>query len=278
MPEMKRTFKDSVFTYLFSDPKYMRELYLCLHPEDEDVREDEFQLVTTENILSVGQYNDLGIQVRDKLILLVEAQSVFSGNLPLRMLLYLAATYKEYVASHAFSLYSTKAVTVPRAELYVVYTGEREDVPETLRLSDLCGGRSSVEVEVTVLRGGDESILGQYVAFCQIADGQRKLHGLTKRTIQETMRICQEQGVLAPFLAARRKEVVDIMELLFSQEEIDEMNRWDARREGAEERDALYGELLKRLDPLGRTGEFLAAVADKAKLAALAREFGLKME
>ena len=285
MPEMKRTFKDSVFTYLFSDPKYMRELYLYLHPEDADVREDEFQLVTTENILSVGQYNDLGIQVRDKLILLVEAQSVFSVNIPLRMLMYLAATYKEYVAKHELSLYSTKAVTVPLAELYVVYTGTKDDVPEVLRLSDLCGGRGSAEVEVTVLRGGDDSILGQYVAFCKIADEQRKAYGLTKTAIQETMRICRERGVLTPFLAARRKEVIDIMELLFSQEEIREMDRREARREGqqegrregAEERDTLYSELLRRLEPLGRVSELLAAIADKAKLAALAQEFGLEL-
>ena len=40
MPEMKRTVKDSVFTCLFSDPKYARELYLYLHPEDPDVTED----------------------------------------------------------------------------------------------------------------------------------------------------------------------------------------------------------------------------------------------
>ena len=293
MPEMKRAFKDSVFTYLFSDPKYMRELYLYLHPEDSDVREDEFHLVTTENVLSTGLYNDLGIQVRDRLILLVEAQSVFSANIPLRMLMYLAATYKEYAAAHELPLYSTRAVTVPLAELYVVYTGTKEDVPEALRLSDLCGGRGSVEVEVTVLRGGDGSILGQYVEFCKIADGQRKLYGLTKTTIQETMRICQEKGVLTPFLASRRKEVVDIMEMLFSQEEVWEMTkkeiardarqegrregRQEGRQEGRREVAALYGELQRRLDPLGRTGELLAAIADPGKLAALAQEFGLPL-
>ena len=289
MPEMKRTFKDSVFTYLFSEPQYMRELYLYLHPEDSDVTEDEFQLVTTENILSVGQYNDLGIQVRDRLLLLVEAQSVFSVNIALRLLMYLVVTYKAYIAAHEMSLYSTKAVTVPLAELYVVYTGTKEDVPETLRLSDLCGGRGSVEVEVTVLRGGDSSILGQYVDSCKIADEQRKLHGLTKVTIQETMRICQEKGILTPFLASRRKEVVDIMEMLFSQEEVWEMTKKeiarDARQEGMQagmqagmqKVTALYSELQSRLDPLGRVGELLAALSDADKLAALAREFGLSI-
>lgn len=125
VPEMRRNYKDSVFTCLFSDPRYMRELYLYLHPEDADVTEDEFQLVTTENVLAIGQYNDLGIQVRDKLILLVEAQSVFSPNIPLRLLMYLVATYKEYIAAHELSLYSTKAVAIPRRSCMWSIPGKR---------------------------------------------------------------------------------------------------------------------------------------------------------
>lgn len=46
MPEMKRNVKDSVFTYLFSDPRYARELYLYLHPEDTSVTEADCKLVT----------------------------------------------------------------------------------------------------------------------------------------------------------------------------------------------------------------------------------------
>ena len=99
------------------------------------------------------------------------------------------------------------------------------------------------------------------------------------------MRICRERGVLTPFLASRRKEVIDIMELLFSQEEIWEMglcearreSRQEGRREGRRETTALYGELKRRLDPLGRVGELLAAISDEEKLAELVREFGLEM-
>ncbi len=289
MPKMKRNFKDSVFTYLFSDKKYLRELYLYLHPEDSDVTEDELQIVTVENILAVGQYNDLGIQVRDKLILLIEAQSIFSINIVLRMLLYLAATYKEYIAAHELSLYSPAPVSIPAAELYVVYTGTKNNVPKTIHLSDLCGEKGGIEVTVAVLRGGDSSIVGQYVDFCQIADEQRKLHGLTRTAIHETMRICQEKDILTPFLLTRQKEVIDIMEMLFSQEEVWEMSareiarnakqegRQEGRLEGAESRDTLYCELLRRLEPLGRAGDLLAAIADKAKLMSLAKEFGLKL-
>ena len=72
-PTPKRDIKDSVFTFLFSDLEYTKQLYLALHPEDTTVQADDIKLVTLENILAIGQYNDLGFQVRDKLILMVEA-------------------------------------------------------------------------------------------------------------------------------------------------------------------------------------------------------------
>ena len=53
--------------------------------------------------------------------------------------------------------------------------------------------------------------------------------------------------------------------------------RREGRLEGAANRDRLYSELLKHLEPLGRTGELLAAITDRSKLAALANEFGLQL-
>lgn len=108
MAEPKRTIKDSIFTFLFGEPEYTMELYQALHPEDTTVKDSDVKLVTLQNVLANGLYNDLGFQVRDKLILLVEAQSTFSENIPLRMLLYLAATYKDYVEEHKLSLYREK--------------------------------------------------------------------------------------------------------------------------------------------------------------------------
>lgn len=237
MAEMKRSVKDSVFTYLFKQPEYTRQLYLTLHPEDTDVKESDFKLVTLENVLTTGFYNDLGIQVRNRLILLVEAQSTFSVNIALRMLLYLAGTYKEYIEEQKLDLYGSHPVEIPRPELYVVYTGDREAVPETLRLSDLYQGVGSAEVEVKVLRDdGTGDILDQYVRFCKIADEQREKYGLTQQAIDKTIRICIAENVLAPFLASRQKEVLEIMVTLFDQEKIAEIHDYNvakaARQEG----------------------------------------------
>ena len=240
MSEMRYTVKDSVFTFVFKQPEYARKLYLALHPEDSTVTEADCKLVTLENVLTTGMDNDVGLQVRNVLILLVEAQSIFSVNIALRMLLYLAATYKEYVEEYRLNLYGTAPVTIPRPELYVVYTGDRANVPEVLRLSDLYEGTGSADVEVKVLRGnGTGDIVDQYVRFCKISDEERKKHGRSRKAIEETLRRCIEENVLAPFLATRQKEVAEIMVTLFDQEKIMEIHDYHiaegARKDGLQQ-------------------------------------------
>ncbi|MBQ9348945.1 MAG: hypothetical protein IJT94_16665 [Oscillibacter sp.] len=79
---MKRTIKDSVFTMLFSIQAYIMELYRSLHPEDNTITPEELTTITLETALVTSIYNDLGLQARDTIIILVEAQSTFSWNLP----------------------------------------------------------------------------------------------------------------------------------------------------------------------------------------------------
>lgn len=179
----------------------------------------------------------MGFQVRDKLILLVEAQSKFSVNIALRMLLYLAATYKEYVDEQKLDLYGSKPVSIPRPELYMVYTGTPRQLPEIMRLSDMYDGPGGAEIEIKVLRGtGEGNIVDQYIRFCEISDAQRKRYGYTTRAVEETLRICGEENILMPFLASRQKEVRDIMVTLFDQERVTEIHEYnlirDARQEG----------------------------------------------
>ena len=179
-----------------------------------------------------SQYNDLGLQIRDKLILLMEAQSTFSPSIPLRLLMYLADTYREYVLKEKISLYSDKKITIPRPELYVVYTGERKNVPDVMKLSDLYEGPGSAEVEARILcEENPQQILGQYVEFCKISNEQITLHGRTELAAAETIRICLERNILVPFLNERQKEVHDIMRTLFDQETILEIERHNLRQE-----------------------------------------------
>ena len=265
MSAIRREVKDSVFTCLFSEPKYARELYLVLHPEDTDVTEDDIQVVTIENVLTIGQYNDLGLQVRGRLIMLSEAQSTFSPNVPLRLLLYLAQTYKDYAVEQKLYLYGGKAVSIPKPELYMVYTGTKKDVPELLRLSDLYGGGSgSVEVTVRVFRRtGTLDIVDQYVRFCEIADEERKTEGGKDEALRRIVERCRAEGILVEFLQKREKEVLDIMSTLFDYDWI-LMTHDNAVKEESYAEGRAEGEAKERLSSLKKMMKNLGLSAQDA--------------
>lgn len=72
----KRQSKDSVFVSLFTDVNYVLQLYKELHPEDTGVTVEDIDVKTIRSVLVNTQYNDLGFFVKDKFIVLVEAQSL----------------------------------------------------------------------------------------------------------------------------------------------------------------------------------------------------------
>ena len=219
----KYTAKDSVFTSLFREPKYLLQLYQALHPKDLEATEDSIKNVTITNVLLDQYYNDVGFQIGEKLIILVEQQSSWSINIVVRCLLYLAQTYQEYFESTKQNVYGSKKLELPRPELYVIFTGNRKTRPEYLYLSkEFFGGDDSVlDVKVKMIYDGKEGdIINQYVAFTKIYNEQVKLHGRTREAVLETIRICKDQNVLSEYLSGREKEVVDIMMTLFNEEYI----------------------------------------------------------
>ena len=48
-----------------------------------------------------------------------------------------------------------------------------------------------------------------------------------KKAIEETLRICQERGILVPFLTDHREEVIEIMSRTFDAEVIAELDAPD---------------------------------------------------
>ena len=228
----KHKIKDSVFTNLFKEKKYLFQLYKALHPEDTNAAEEQLTYVTIENILINGLYNDLGFMVGNRLIILTEAQSTWSVNIIIRVLLYLAQTYHDYLAQTKQPLYTSKQVQIPEPELYVIYTGERQERPAEILLSKefFDGKECAVDVKVKMIYDGTVSeetgegdIINQYVIFTKVCNEQVKLYDRTKKAILETIRICKDRNVLKEYLESREKEVVDIMMVLYDQEEAIQM-------------------------------------------------------
>ena len=106
--KLKKNAKDSVFCDLFGNPKYLLQLYKALHPEDTEVTQEQIGNVTMRNILLDQMYNDLGFTVGSKLLVLMEAQSTWSKNIVIRVLLYLANTWQEYIESKHLNTYGSK--------------------------------------------------------------------------------------------------------------------------------------------------------------------------
>lgn len=213
--------KNTVFIDLFSIPKYMLEMFKTLHPEMTDVTEDDIKTVTLNPVMLNHQYNDLAFLVRDKLIIFVEAQSTWTMNILVRILMYLASTYKDYIDDRKYNVYGTKKLAMPEPEFYVIYTGGRKIKKEIISLSEDFWNNPNAKLDLRVKVICSESksdVIGQYIIFSHVLDGQIKLHGRKKIAIEETIRICQDSDVLREYLNSRKKEVIDIMTMLFDQD------------------------------------------------------------
>ena len=219
----KRTAKNSVFLDLFQNKSYLLKLYKTLHPEDTTATEDSLTDVTIENVLTDNLYNDLGFIVNNKLMILVEAQSTWTMNILVRVLLYLSQSYHEYFQRTSQNYYKSKRVKMPKPELYVIFTGNKGRKPDIISLSKefFEGADIDVEIKAKVIYESDkDDILNQYIIFCKVFNEQTRQHGMTKKAITETIRICKDRNVLREYLLDREKEVVTIMMSLFDEEQI----------------------------------------------------------
>ena len=238
----KRKAKDSVFLDLFQNKSYLLKLYRTLHPEDTTATEDSLTDVTITNVLTDNLYNDLGFIVNNKLLILVEAQSTWTVNILVRVLLYLAQSYHEYFQRTCQDYYKSRKVKMPKPELYVIFTGNKGRKPDKISFSKefFEGADIDIEVKAKVIYESDtDDIINQYIIFCKVFNEQTKKHGMTQKAVRETIRICKDRNVLKEYLLEREKEVVTIMMSLFDDEQIMKSfirsERYEAAQESARE-------------------------------------------
>lgn len=184
---------------------------------------DDIKNVTIENVLLNEAYNDLGFLVRDQMIVLVEAQSTWSENIIIRLLMYYNETLKRYLDEKDVSLYRMTTIEIPRPEFYVLYAEPNpEKITKTvisLREDILHGAETDLDMRVHVLANDNsDSIIGQYMTFTKILYGQVALHGRSKKTIEETISICMDENILKDYLSGREKEVVSMISFVFDQQ------------------------------------------------------------
>ena len=127
--KIKHQYKDRVFQDLFSDPKNQLDLYKSLHPEDTTVNENDIKQITLHPIFVNDIYNDLGLLVNNSLMMFIEAQSTWSVNILVRLLIYLGQSLQQYIEYKKIEPYTSTPMPLPNIEFYVIYTGDKEHVP-----------------------------------------------------------------------------------------------------------------------------------------------------
>jgi hypothetical protein len=129
-------YKDSVFSFLFSDPEALRELYSAIEevPLDPAIPITVNTLSGVLYVLYMEQYNDISFTIGNKIVVLIEHQSTINPNMPLRLLLCIIIDQRK-----KGSLYREKLIIIkiPFPQFIVLYNGTKPYPSQvTLRLSD----------------------------------------------------------------------------------------------------------------------------------------------
>ena len=240
--EIKYAVKDSVFTLLFSDIKNIRKLYQSLHDDSDNYSDEDFKIITLENVFINAPYNDLGFTVKNKVIILAEAQSTFNPNMGLRLLIYIAQSYHDYISEHKFNIFSEKLIRLPNPEFIVIYSGSKKTDITEIRLSDCFepGTTPNIELVVKVIGGNNvkEGIIQEYLKFCEMYDEKVRSVKPSKEkaySLKKVIKDCIDNGILKDFLTLHQKEVEDMMMTVIPPEQALEYIKLEEYNKGIEQ-------------------------------------------
>ena len=248
MKKHSTQYKNSVFCLLFNNPDKLRNLYNALTGSSYGT-DVPVSITTLRNTLSLSLRNDISFTIGGKTVVLIEHQSTINPNMPLRLLLYMAAIYEKMIPRR--NLYSRRKLIIPRPEFYLFYNGSSAFPDRTvLKLSSsfekLCGSsKPSLELEVkayNINAGHNKTLLkksrdlGEYARFVAVV--QKKKTDLSKDGQEDAFRLaiieCKEHNILKEFLETYGEEVMKSL-LNITLEEFYQIRAEEAWEEGREE-------------------------------------------
>jgi predicted transposase/invertase (TIGR01784 family) len=221
-----RTYKDTVFTLLFSNEDVIREVYGAITGKVYGP-ETEVKISTLKNMLCINRVNDLSFEIDGKQIVLIEHQSTINYSMPLRMLLYIAEMYNRGIDGE--NIYREKMHPLKRPIFIMFYIGEEElkggDEHE-LRLSDMyldpvpAGQESALELVVKVYninKGRNPKLaersptLDGYETFIAKCREYEKTGISLREAITRAVVDCIDNNILKKFLETNKPEVINML-------------------------------------------------------------------
>lgn len=204
--------KDTLFSLLVKEKKFLLGIYKSIHPEDETAGEEDVELVNIEPLFFRTVYNDLAILVRKRLLILIEDQSTWTENIKYRLMEYYTRMYSVLDYEYGRKKYQRKPLNFPRFELCVFFTG-KESVPKKLYLTDekeINGAADNISVTV-YSRYNISGFAREIFLFCEVFDSKRVLYGDDSKAIEETIAECLARGILVELIEKKRYELEEYM-------------------------------------------------------------------
>jgi len=237
---------------LFDDPDLLRELYCALEgvslPPDTPV-----SINTLENVLFLDFNNDISFTIDGKLVIILEHQSTINPNMALRIFFYISRILEKMIDSR--TLYSTKIVSIPRPEFYVLYNGKDKfpdsavyklsdhfKIPKELGLSKNLNPLLELEVKVlNINEGRNQDIvsrckkLAEYSAFITKIHHYQKELGDLKEGVKEAIKFCSKHDILKEYLEIHGSEIMNMIMTEWNTEDALEVRFEEGCEKGREE-------------------------------------------
>ena len=271
----KRTYKDSLFRNMFNNKARLRKLYRALSGCDVDTRDIEIN--TLRGTFFSDVKNDISFRVGDRFVILLEQQSTWNRNMPLRFLWYLARLYRNYVPKDM--QYRKALVRLPAPEFYVLYNGrEPQKDYQVLHLEDAFSEQSHGDSRLCLdvpcynvnYASGREVLqkcyeLRSYSAF--IAKVREKADsGVNLETaIREAIAYCINNDFMADYFRENESEVLDMVSAKWDWNEAMRVSNEENYEEGKRDGEKTGG--FSMLIHLAKKG--VISLSDAAKEAGL---------
>ena len=225
----KRTYKDSLFRNIFNNKARLRNLYEALSGRKLAAR--DIHINTLRGTFFSDIKNDISFRAKGRLVVLIEQQSTWNPNMPLRFLWYLAKLYRRQVPRDM--QYHIKLVPLETPEFYVLYNGrETEPLYQVLRLDVPCYNVNAAPGNELLDRCYELRSYSVFVA--KVREG--KDSGMTLDTaVIAAMRYCITHDLMADYFKENESEVLDMVSAKWDWNEALRVAREDAAEMAREE-------------------------------------------
>ncbi len=230
-----RQYKDNLFRFIFGreeNKQNLLDLYNALNNSNHK-NKDELEINTLDNVIYMRMKNDVSF-VLDNQMVLLEHQSKYNPNMPLRGFLYFAKLYETRIASemNPKNIYYPKLVKIPTPQYIVLYNGTDRKIGDSLilKLSDAFEDNNKPEgyewtakmININLGKNNELllkcKILGEYSSFVDCVRKYSKINNDFTIAIDKAVNECIEKGILKDLLIKYSAEVKNMLLTEFDEE------------------------------------------------------------